>query len=134
MQKITALLMKNKNLVNGMLIDGMKDNIQQNWFFDHLMHLTNTSTPYDAALVLSQINETNLHSEKIIQDVLILTGKNDALVPYKMHNMQVKALKNAKSVTPMVFTKDVNADNHCQVGNLGLALSLTLNWLETKNK
>jgi len=66
----------------------------------------------------------------VTQDVLILTGKNDHLVPFKMHNLQVKALKNAASVTPMVFTSDVHGENHCQIGNLGLALGVVVEWLE----
>ena len=49
-----------------------------------------------------------------------------------MHRMQVKALKNASSVTPMVFTSDVHAEHHCQVGNIGLALTVVVEWLEGK--
>ncbi len=41
----------------------------------------------------------------IKQDVLILTGKEDHMIPLKMHNMQVKALTNAKSITDIIFTK-----------------------------
>ena len=65
------------------------------------------------------------------QDVLILTGKDDHFVPFKMHNMQVQALTNAKSVTARVFTEEDQAQNHCQIGNIGLALDVMLNWIDS---
>jgi hypothetical protein len=109
----------------------MESDPQSFWFFDHLMHVTNRPTPLEAADVLAEINEENLHSDRVTQDVLILTGSQDHLVPLKMHQMQVDALVNAASVTPLVFTEDVSGQNHCQVGNLGLALSVVVEWLES---
>ena len=50
-----------------------------------------------------------------------------------MHDMQVKALTNAKSVTDRVFTKETNAHNHCQIGNIGLALDVITKWIEEKS-
>jgi hypothetical protein len=47
-----------------------------------------------------------------------------------MHNIQVKALTNAESVTARVFTKEENAQNHCQIGNIGLKLDVVIKWLE----
>lgn len=108
----------------------IESNPQMAWFFDHLMHVTKKTTPIEAADVLAQINEENLHSELVTQDVLILTGRDDHLVPFKMHNLQVKALENAASVSPMVFTSDVHGQNHCQVGNIRLALDVVVEWLE----
>jgi len=77
-----------------------------------------------------QMNEKNLHSDLVRQDVLILTGRNDHFIPFRMHDMQVKALTNAKSVTARVFTKEEQAQNHCQIGNIGLALDVMVKWLE----
>ena len=79
-----------------------------------------------------QLNEENLHSDKVTQDVLILTGKKDHFIPLKMHDMQVKALANARSVTARVFTRDDQAHNHCQIGNMGLALDVMARWLEER--
>jgi alpha-beta hydrolase superfamily lysophospholipase len=119
-----------RGFTNNQIVKQMESDSQQAWFFDHLMHVTNKDTPIEAAAVLTEINEKNLHSELVTQDVLILTGKEDHLVPFKMHNMQVKALENAASVTPMVFTSVVQGQNHCQVGNFGLALDIVVEWLE----
>jgi hypothetical protein len=58
------------------------------------------------------------------------TGREDHLVPFKMHNLQIKALTNARSVTARVFTKDENAQHHCQIGNIGLKLDVVIKWIE----
>lgn len=134
-QLIARFAMANlRDFSNNQIEKQMESDPQQAWFFDHLMHVTNKNVPIEAAAVLSEINEKNLHSELVTQDVLILTGKEDHLVPFKMHNMQVRALENATSVTPMVFTSDVQGQNHCQVGNLGLALETVVEWLARKSR
>jgi hypothetical protein len=50
-----------------------------------------------------------------------------------VHDMQIKALTNAKSVTGRVFTKEEQAHNHCQIGNTGLALDVMLKWIDEKS-
>jgi hypothetical protein len=86
----------------------------------------------DATDILLQFNEHNLHSELVHQDVLILTGAEDHFIPQKMHYKQVKALYNAKSVTARIFTKEDQAQNHCQIGNIRLALDVMEKWIEEK--
>jgi hypothetical protein len=76
------------------------------------------------------MNDQNIHSERVTQDVLLLLGEKDHFIPLKMLNMQVKALINARSITTRVFTKKKHAQNHCQVGNIGLSLDVMLNWLD----
>ena len=97
------------------------------------MFVTNKKEPIEAFDVLLQFNEKNLHSGLVRQDVLIFTGKEDHMIPFKMHNLQVEALTNAKSVTGKVFTKEENAQNHCQIGNLGMAMDAMLKWIEEKS-
>ena len=86
-------------------------------------------SPMEAMKLFLQLNEKNLHSDLVNQDVLILTGREDHFIPFKMHDMQVKALTNAKSVTARVFTKEEQAQNHCQIGNIGLALDVMVKWI-----
>ncbi|MFC1904758.1 hypothetical protein ACFLXT_03230 [Chloroflexota bacterium] len=83
----------------------MKKKLEYSWFVNNLMYMTKKDVPIEAFDVLMQFNEENLHSDMVKQDVLILTGKEDNLVPFKMHALQVKALANAKSVTSRIFTK-----------------------------
>lgn len=100
------------------------------WMIGNLMYIANAREPIEATDLMLKLNSTNLHSDLVRQDVLILTGKNDHFVPYKMHDMQVKALTNAKSVTAKIFTEEDQAQNHCQIGNIGLALDVMLNWID----
>ncbi len=100
------------------------------WVVDHLKYITKKSKPLDALEIYLQMNEENIHSELVKQDVLILTGREDHFIPFKMHDRQIKALTNAGSVTGRVFTKEEHAQNHCQTGNIGLALDVMVKWME----
>ncbi|MFC2019163.1 alpha/beta hydrolase [Chloroflexota bacterium] len=132
-QKLSGLFMRNfRNFVNKQMLNNMKKKLEYSWFVNNLMYMTNKEVPIDAFDVLMQFNEENLHSDLVRQDVLILTGREDHLVPFKMHDMQVKVLTNARSVTSRVFTKEEQAQNHCQIGNIGLALDVMRNWIEQK--
>jgi hypothetical protein len=97
------------------------------------MYIADKKTPVDAADVALQMNEKNLHSDLVKQDVLILTGREDHFIPFKMLDMQVKALAHARSVFARVFTKEEQAQNHCQMGNIGLALDVMVKWIEKKS-
>lgn len=99
------------------------------WMVDHLKFITKKSKPMDALDLYLQLNEINIHSELVKQNVLILTSKKDHFIPLKMHKMQIKAVINAKSVTDRIFTKEEHAENHCQIGNFELALKTMHEWI-----
>ena len=50
-----------------------------------------------------------------------------------MHYIQVNALKNARSVTGRIFTREAPGQNHCQIGNIGLALEVMLKWIDKRS-
>jgi hypothetical protein len=50
-------------------------------------------------------------------------------VPLGQLGGQIQTLTNARSVTARVFTRAESAQNHCQIGNLGLASQVILAWL-----
>ena len=102
------------------------------WMMGNLMYITKKKTPIEAYDIFLALNDKNIHSELVKQDVLVITGRNDHFVPFKMHNLQLKALTHAKSVTDVVFTKESHAHNHCQIGNIGLALDTMIGWLNEK--
>jgi len=124
---------KFRNFTNRATVKKMKKNLQYSWFVNNLMYITHKEVPIEGFDVLLQINEENLHSDLVKQDVLILTGRKDHLIPFKMHNLQVKALNNAKSVTARVFTEEEHGQNHCQIGNIGLALDVMMKWITEKS-
>jgi pimeloyl-ACP methyl ester carboxylesterase len=109
-----------------------RDNVAS-WMVDHLKYITKKSKPMDALDLYLQLNTKNIHSELVKQDVLIMNSMNDHLIPIKMHEMQVNALVNAKSVTGRIFTKEEHAQNHCQTGNYELALETMYEWIVKKS-
>jgi alpha-beta hydrolase superfamily lysophospholipase len=121
-----------RGFTNNAMLRKAKKDIEYSWFINNLMYITGTTTPIEAFDVLFQFSEENLRSDLVQQDVLVLTGKEDHLVPYKTHNLQVKALLNARSVTSRVFLNEEHAGSHCQMGNLGLAFDVMREWIEKK--
>ncbi|MBU8922659.1 MAG: alpha/beta hydrolase [Bacteroidales bacterium] len=99
------------------------------WFAAQLMYISKKEMPLDAFDTLLALCEENVHPELVNQDVLILSGRKDHFIPKKMHQKQLDVLTNAKSVTGRVFTKEEHAQNHCQIGNVGLALEVMVDWI-----
>ena len=118
-----------RSFSNKVTIKKMKKDGMHAWSIGNLMYMADKKTPMDAFDVAEKMNVNNRHSDLVTQDVLILTGREDHFIPFKMHAMQVKALTNAKSVTTRVFTKEEQAQNHCQMGNIGLALEVMSRWI-----
>ncbi len=131
----TYFLEKKRDYSNKMVLKAIKKGKgMQAWQGFQMMYITNKDMPVDAfEEVFIQMNEENLHSELVKQDVLILTGRNDHFIPFRAHKMQVDALINAKSVIAKVFTRETQAHNHCQIGNIGLALDIMSKWIKEKS-
>lgn len=88
--------------------------------------------PLEAFEYSLNLNADNLCCDRITQNVLYLSGQHDHFIPIKMHKKQVVLLKNAKSLEEKIYTKNEHADNHCQIGNIGLMLQDVLSWLDKK--
>jgi len=104
------------------------------WRNSNIMYITKIDVPMDAFEYAWQMNGKNLHADKIKQDVLVITGKDDHFVPFKLHAPLINSLANAKSVTDIVFTKNDNASNHCSIGNIKLSLDTMIKWLDKKTE
>lgn len=100
----------------------------------HALFITNQldAEPTAAAHWLLGMNEHHLSSGRVDQDVLLLAGERDRFQPVKLYQLQQAALVNARSVTGRVFTRAEHAENHCQMGNLGLALDVMADWLDNE--
>jgi pimeloyl-ACP methyl ester carboxylesterase len=122
-------LLKYPGLMRPMAEMKMKLMPQENWGAVNLMYIMQRDDMIEASIDFLNFNAENLLSDRVTQDVLILTGAEDHFIPMKIHDLQVAALTNSRSVTPRVFTRAEQAHNHCQVGNIGLALETMLAWL-----
>ncbi|PKL76047.1 MAG: hypothetical protein CVV27_12290 [Candidatus Melainabacteria bacterium HGW-Melainabacteria-1] len=95
------------------------------------LYMLQKTEPLDAVRWMLGMNAVHLHSERVEQAVLLLGGEHDAFQPPILLKAQQQALTRARSVTTRIFTKAEQADQHCQIGNLGLALAVMIDWLET---
>jgi hypothetical protein len=93
------------------------------------MLVTGTPTPFEFLQVIRALQTADI-SDSIRQDVLLLAGIEDHYVPARQLTDQITLLKNARSVTARLYTRSESAENHCQVGNYGLALRTIVTWLD----
>jgi hypothetical protein len=62
--------------------------------------------------------------------VLLMAGAKDHYVPLHQLGDQLLTLTDVRSVSARVFTETEQAQNHCQIGNTGLAIKVILDWLD----
>jgi pimeloyl-ACP methyl ester carboxylesterase len=98
------------------------------WSIVQGMHITGTKTPFDCLTHLAQSKLEgilqNLHG-----DVLLTEGEDDHLFPVTHMYRIMDELVCAHSVTARMFTAREGAEQHCQVGNTGLAREEIVRWL-----
>jgi alpha-beta hydrolase superfamily lysophospholipase len=116
-------------VVNAMANRAARNSPIAQWGLEEGMHVTGTSSPYGylrstMAYVAADI------APLIKQDVLLLAGSEDHLVPMAHFHRQIRMLTNARSITSRLFTSSESAASHCQVGNYGLAFSTIVHWLD----
>ena len=116
-------------LVNAMANRAARKSPIAQWGLDTGMHVTGTASPYGyfqstKAYVTSDV------SALIKQDVLLLAGCADHLVPMAQFHRQIATLTQARSITARLFTQGDQAQSHCQVGNYGLAFRTIVDWLD----
>lgn len=99
------------------------------WGLEEGMHVTGASSPY-SYFKRTQAYVTADVSPLIQQDVLLLAGSHDHLVPMAHFYKQISSLTHARSITARLFTASESAGSHCQVGNYGLAFKTIVNWLD----
>jgi hypothetical protein len=98
------------------------------WCITQGMHITGTKTPFDC---LTSLSEHTLDGilQNLKQDVLLTEGEDDHLFHVGWLYRIMNELVCAHSVTARVFTAREGAEQHCQVGNSGLAREEIIRWL-----
>jgi hypothetical protein len=99
------------------------------WGIRQGMHIMGKITPYEFFQTAQAYNTIDI-SQQVTGDVLLLAGSEDHYVPLQQLYQQAEALTNVRSLTTRVFTRAEQAQNHVQVGNLGLSLRFIANWLD----
>lgn len=131
-QKLALWFVKHKKLSNFFV--KLKMNVASlNHTIHNALFIQNKKEPYEAVEWLLGMNKKHISSDLLTQDILLLTGENDAFQPPILLKKQQAALINAKSITTRIFTKSENADQHCQIGNLNIVLETISEWIEKKS-
>jgi alpha-beta hydrolase superfamily lysophospholipase len=117
-------------LVNVFLRAMMKRDLMSKWGIEQGMHVLGAATPAEYFHRLKAYN-TRAISKLIAQDSLIMAGAEDHFVPLHQFYEQLPLLTNARSVTAQIFTRADQAQSHCQIGDLCLAASQILAWVDT---
>ena len=98
---------------------------------DHLisqwMDILNSSTPAEYVAQMQYFSVSDI-ADQIHQDVLLLAGDNDHMIPLNELHKHQEGLVNARTITERIFSAEEHAENHCQVGNIKLALDVIIDW------
>jgi pimeloyl-ACP methyl ester carboxylesterase len=116
-------------VVNALARRAARNSPIAHWGLEEGMHVTGTSSPYGYLKSTAAYMTANV-SALITQDVLLLAGREDHLVPMAHFYRQIRSLTCARSITTRLFTASESAASHCQVGNYGLAFRTIIHWLD----
>jgi len=116
-------------IINALIRQAMKKSMIVDWGVRQSMLILGAKTPYEYLQKLRTSYPDDFFP-LIRQDVLLLAGSEDFGIPVEQFYRQIEALKNVRSLTARLFTRAEQAQNHCQVGNLELALDVIMNWIE----
>ena len=125
----TLLQVKAARAVNTLVRRATQRSLVIEWGVQQGMYVTGSQSPYEFLQKARSLNTTAV-SARVRQDVLLLAGAQDHYVPLHQFYDQIKTLRNVRSLTARLFTRAEHAQIHCQIGNLGLALQVIVEWLD----
>ena len=117
-------------MFNILLAGIMKKSPLFDWAMHQAMLVLGVSTSFEVFQKSTRYTTRDV-SPLVKQDVLLMAGAEDHVIPLRHYDTQIELLKNVRSLTARLFTRQEHAQNHCQVGNLGLAVDYITNWIET---
>ena len=133
-RKLVSFLVKHKNRLHAAVINNIirklsKKSLMLQWGVAQGMHVMGSKTPYEFLHKCTFFNTADV-SALVEQPVLLMGGQEDHYIPLHQFFDQGKMLTNASSVTSRLFTRRETAQNHCQLGNVGLSVHVIINWIE----
>jgi pimeloyl-ACP methyl ester carboxylesterase len=106
-------------------------NVATEWLMHQGMYINGVDTPTEWLATLENFSVSDIAAQ-VQQNVLLMAGAEDRMVPLKEFEKNKKGLTAARSVTGRIFSVEENAQNHCQIGNVKLALDVILDWIHNK--
>jgi len=106
-----------------------KTDLLTEWLFHQAERVMGAASPAEVFKVWREYRTDDV-SPLVTQDVLLMAGAKDHYVPLNQLGDQLLTLTASRSTTARVFTEAEQAQNHCQIGNTGLAIKVILDWLD----
>jgi alpha-beta hydrolase superfamily lysophospholipase len=117
------------SLVNAAVAAVRKTDLLTDWVIAQGERVVGVATPAELFQAWRDYRTDDVSSQ-VAQDVLLMAGSKDHYMPLQMLPDQLMTLSAAHSISARVFTEAESGQNHCQIGNMGLALKVILNWLD----
>ena len=118
----------NEGAVDKFFADAMAKSLLLDWMVKLAIHNSGVKTTYEV-LKHYQKYETAGISPRLTQDVLLMAGAEDHYIPVHQLPDQIATLTHVRSLTARLFTRAEQAQNHVQVGNMGLAFRTMIDWM-----
>jgi alpha-beta hydrolase superfamily lysophospholipase len=116
-------------LVNAAVAAVRETDLLTDWVIAQGERVMGVATPSDVFHAWRKYSTADI-SSLVTQDVLLMAGTKDHYMPLQMLPDQLMTLTAAHSISARVFTEAESAQNHCQIGNTGLALEVIFDWLD----
>lgn len=116
-------------LVNAAVASVRTTDLLTDWVIGQGERVMGVATPAEVFQAWREYRTEDI-SSLVTQDVLLMAGAKDHYMPLRMLADQLMTLTAAHSITARVFTEAESAQNHCQIGNTGLALKVIFDWLD----
>jgi pimeloyl-ACP methyl ester carboxylesterase len=120
-------------LLDAIIRAKMRRDPYTHWGVDHGMRVLGAGSPSEYFKALKRFSTAGLQLSPG-QDALLLAGAEDHFVPLEDFFLQARSLAAARSFTGRVFTREEGAQDHCQFGNLRLALDCMADWMDRRRR
>jgi len=129
----TLLTLRADSLLDRLARRQMANDPLMRWGIEHGTYVMAVERPSKYLRRLGEFTTRHI-SSRITQDFLLLAGNADHYMPIEHFHRQARALRNVRSFTGRIFTAEESAHTHCQIGNLGLALRVMLDWVDERTE
>lgn len=107
----------------------MAKSLLLDWMVKLAIHNTGVKTTYEMLKHYQKYEFAGI-SSRLTQDVLLMAGAEDHYIPVHQLPDQIATLTHVRSLTARLFTRAEQAQNHVQVGNMGLAFRTMIDWMK----
>ncbi|MBC7252897.1 MAG: alpha/beta fold hydrolase [Actinobacteria bacterium] len=117
-----------KPLINAAAKHQMAADSLAEWGIKHGCYAFGVDSPYDFLRMADKFQFLDV-ADSITQDFLLLGSTRDHFIPLDFYKAVIDRLSNVRSLTFRLFTERECAENHCNVGNIRLALDTISTWI-----